>query len=205
MPTALSMGEYGPKVAMPRILDLLDDYEIKSTFFVPGFIAENNADLMVDIVDRGHEVGHHGYMHEPPATLTAEQEWQVLEKGYRHTGEDHRRPAPWLPFPLVGAKPALPPVSGLPRFSLRHQPDGRRRAVPRRNAQGPAGGATHPLAVGRRAPFLLFPRHGQNGTDEEPGRSISELERRNSTAYTATAAPFISPCTPTSSAGLVGS
>ena len=37
MPTALSMGEYGPKVAMPRILDLLDDYEIKSTFFVPGF------------------------------------------------------------------------------------------------------------------------------------------------------------------------
>ena len=81
MPTALSMGEYGPKVAMPRILDMLDDYEIKSTFFVPGFIAENNAELMADIVRKGHEVGHHGYMHEPPATLSPEQEWQVLEKG----------------------------------------------------------------------------------------------------------------------------
>ena len=83
MPTALSMGEYGPKVAMPRILDLLDEYHIKSSFFVPGFIAENNPNLMADIVRRGHEVGHHGYMHEPPATLTADQEWQVLEKGIR--------------------------------------------------------------------------------------------------------------------------
>jgi peptidoglycan/xylan/chitin deacetylase (PgdA/CDA1 family) len=81
MPSLLSMGEYGPKVAMPRILDMLESYDIKSTFFVPGFIAENNEELMKDIVLRGHEVGHHGYMHEPPATLTAEEEWAVLEKG----------------------------------------------------------------------------------------------------------------------------
>ncbi len=81
MPSLLSMGEYGPKVAMPRILDLLDAYNVKSSFFVPGFIAENHPQLMKDIVRRGHEVGHHGYMHEPPATLTAEEEWDVLRKG----------------------------------------------------------------------------------------------------------------------------
>ena len=31
----------------------------------------------------GHEIGHHGYLHEPPATLTAEQEAHVLERGSR--------------------------------------------------------------------------------------------------------------------------
>ena len=53
MPSLLSMGEYGPSVAMPRILDLLDSYSIKSTFFVPGFIAENHQDLMKEIVKLG--------------------------------------------------------------------------------------------------------------------------------------------------------
>jgi peptidoglycan/xylan/chitin deacetylase (PgdA/CDA1 family) len=81
MPSLLSLGEYGPRVAMPRILDLLDGYDIKASFFIPGYIAENNKDLVKDIVGRGHEVGHHGYMHEPPASLSAEEEWAVLEKG----------------------------------------------------------------------------------------------------------------------------
>ena len=167
MPTALSMGEYGPKVAMPRILDMLDDYEIKSTFFVPGFIAENNTDLMADIVRRGHEVGHHGYMHEPPATLSPEQEWQVLEKGIgileQTTGSrplGYRSPA-WelsqhslqylasLDFrydtSLMGDD--APYLVDTPKGSLVELP-------------------IHWLS-GRRASFLLLPRHGQNGADEE--------------------------------------
>ena len=81
MPSLLSMGEYGPNVAMPRILDLLGNYDIKSTFFVPGFIAENNQYLMKDIIDNGHEIAHHGYMHEPPATLDPAEELEVLKKG----------------------------------------------------------------------------------------------------------------------------
>ena len=35
-PVMLSQGAYGPKVAVPRILELLKEYGIKSTFFVPG-------------------------------------------------------------------------------------------------------------------------------------------------------------------------
>ena len=46
---------------------------------------------MVDIAKRGHEVGHHGYIHEPPATLSKEEEEEVLDKGIsiieRITGE----------------------------------------------------------------------------------------------------------------------
>ena len=33
------------------------------------------------IAAAGHEIGHHGYLHEPPATLSAEEEAEVLDKG----------------------------------------------------------------------------------------------------------------------------
>ncbi len=81
LPSLMSMAEYGPSVAMPRILDLLDNYEIKGSFYVPGYVAETHVDLVQEIVRRGHEVGHHGYMHEPPASLTAVEEREVLEQG----------------------------------------------------------------------------------------------------------------------------
>ena len=81
LPSLLSMAEYGPSVAMPRILDLLDGYGIKGSFYVPGYVAETHPDLTREIVRRGHEVGHHGYMHEPPASMTAAAEREVLEKG----------------------------------------------------------------------------------------------------------------------------
>ena len=81
MPSLMSMGEYGPNVATPRILDLLDRYDIKGSFFIPGYVAEGHEDLVRDIVGRGHEIGHHGYMHEPPASLDPVQELEVLKKG----------------------------------------------------------------------------------------------------------------------------
>ena len=80
-PSLMSMAEYGPSVATPRILDMLDVHGIKSSFYVPGYVAETHVDLVKEIVSRGHEVAHHGYMHEPPATLSPEEEKAVLEKG----------------------------------------------------------------------------------------------------------------------------
>ena len=91
LPSFRSMREYGPSVATPRILDLLDAYGIGASFYIPGYVAETHEDLVRDIRRRGHEIGHHGYMHEPPATLTREQEAAVLDKGIgileRITGE----------------------------------------------------------------------------------------------------------------------
>ena len=80
-PSLMSMAEYGPSVATPRILDMLDAHDIKSSFFVPGYVAETHVDLVKEIASRGHEVGHHGYMHEPPSTLSPEEEKGVLERG----------------------------------------------------------------------------------------------------------------------------
>ena len=81
LPSLMSMREYGPSVGTPRILDLMDDYGIKASFYIPGYVAETHEALVSEIARRGHEIAHHGYMHEPPATLSKAQEEEVLDKG----------------------------------------------------------------------------------------------------------------------------
>lgn len=81
-PIALSMGRFESKVGVPLLLNLLDQYAIKSTFFVPGWVAERYQPMIEDILRRGHDVEHHGYLHEPPGTFSsAEQEEEALLKG----------------------------------------------------------------------------------------------------------------------------
>jgi peptidoglycan-N-acetylglucosamine deacetylase len=77
----MSEFSYGPKVGVPLILDLLDLYEIKASFFIPGRTAELHSVLVKEIVERGHDVGHHGYMHERPDGLSDELEERILHKG----------------------------------------------------------------------------------------------------------------------------
>lgn len=47
-----------------RVLDLFDEYQVKATFFVLGWVAERLPDLVKDIQRRGHEIASHGYGHE---------------------------------------------------------------------------------------------------------------------------------------------
>jgi peptidoglycan/xylan/chitin deacetylase (PgdA/CDA1 family) len=77
----LSRGEYAATVAVPRILDLLAEYDILSTFFVPGHTAESFPEQVEAILAAGHEVAHHGYGHEDPSTQTPNEERRSLEKG----------------------------------------------------------------------------------------------------------------------------
>ncbi len=62
---ALAKLEMEDRVVEPtlRILNMLDDTENFATFFVLGDIAEKFPDLILEIVNRGHEVGSHGYRH----------------------------------------------------------------------------------------------------------------------------------------------
>ena len=46
-----------------KILELLDEYGVKATFFVLGWVAEHYPELVADIHKRGHEVACHGYNH----------------------------------------------------------------------------------------------------------------------------------------------
>jgi len=80
-PVARSKGRFGPKVGLPRILNLLDKYSIKSTFFVPGWVAETYPDEVKEIARRGHEVGAHGYKHENLAQLNSQaDEIDILQR-----------------------------------------------------------------------------------------------------------------------------
>ncbi len=46
------------------LLDLFDEYQVKATFFVLGWVAERTRDLVKEIAARGHEVACHGYSHQ---------------------------------------------------------------------------------------------------------------------------------------------
>jgi peptidoglycan/xylan/chitin deacetylase (PgdA/CDA1 family) len=73
-PVARSKGQFGPKVGLPRILNLLDKYAIKATFFVPGWTAETYPENLKEIAGRGHEMAVHGYKHENLAQLNSQKD-----------------------------------------------------------------------------------------------------------------------------------
>ena len=77
---ARSIGQYGPNRCVDMILDLLDKYGVKATFFVPGFVAECNPDVVRRIAAAGHEIGNHGYTHERFVEKTVEEQREILEK-----------------------------------------------------------------------------------------------------------------------------
>jgi len=56
-----------------RILDLLDRYKTKATFFVLGWVAERRPGLIRAISERGHEVASHGYAHQRIDTQSPDQ------------------------------------------------------------------------------------------------------------------------------------
>jgi peptidoglycan/xylan/chitin deacetylase (PgdA/CDA1 family) len=80
-PSAISRGSYGARESVPRVLKLLEKYELHATFFIPGYTAEQHPEEVRAIARAGHEIGHHGYLHEPPNLLTEEQEEEMPKKG----------------------------------------------------------------------------------------------------------------------------
>lgn len=79
-PSMISRGEFGA-IAMPRILDLLAKYKIPGTFCIPGHTALAYPDIVRRIRDEGHEIGHHGWVHENPADFDEAGERANLDKG----------------------------------------------------------------------------------------------------------------------------
>jgi polysaccharide deacetylase family protein (PEP-CTERM system associated) len=56
-----------------RVLDLLDEYKTKATFFVLGWVAERHPGLVQVIQKRGHEIASHGYAHRRIYTQAPDQ------------------------------------------------------------------------------------------------------------------------------------
>ncbi|HZQ98055.1 MAG TPA: polysaccharide deacetylase [Chloroflexota bacterium] len=80
-PGVISQGVYGARVAVPRILELLDAEQLRATFFIPGWVAERHPKPSEMIRDAGHEIGHHGYLHERNRPEDPDQERWNFARG----------------------------------------------------------------------------------------------------------------------------
>jgi peptidoglycan/xylan/chitin deacetylase (PgdA/CDA1 family) len=79
-PSEISRGEFGA-FALPRVLELLRRRELRATFFTPGHTALAYPDLVRRIVDEGHEVGHHGWVHEVLKDVDEATERELFQRG----------------------------------------------------------------------------------------------------------------------------
>ncbi|WP_199433261.1 polysaccharide deacetylase family protein [Qaidamihabitans albus] len=79
--TSSSEAKFGMVRGLPRILAVLQRYDIRSTFFVPGEIVEMHPEAIVDILDRGHEVAHHGHYHLWNDKLDDDGQRDEIERG----------------------------------------------------------------------------------------------------------------------------
>lgn len=79
----VSMGKYGPSVAIPRILNTFRKFNIKQTFFIPAWCMQQYPGMVDEILKDGHEIAHHGYIHEDPTKHSADEqtEWFELAMG----------------------------------------------------------------------------------------------------------------------------
>ena len=55
-----------------KILDVLDEYGAKSTFFIGGSWADDNVDCVREIYKRGHEIASHGYFHKDHSRMSVD-------------------------------------------------------------------------------------------------------------------------------------
>ena len=93
-----------------RLLDLLSEFNVRATFFVLGYVADQHPQLIEQVVDAGHEIGVHGYYHRFVYKLTRDEFAREIERSIaaveRITGRapiSHRAPyfsvnstTPWV-------------------------------------------------------------------------------------------------------------
>jgi len=73
--STMSHQAYGPRVGIPRILELLRRVSLQATFFFPAASAQRWPEALATVLDAGHEVAYHSHHHRPLVGLSdAEQE-----------------------------------------------------------------------------------------------------------------------------------
>lgn len=84
--STMSHQAYGPRVGVPRILELLAAHEIEGTFFVPGVTAERWPGTVEEILQSGHEVALHGHSHRVLPGISESEQRRDLELGLEALG-----------------------------------------------------------------------------------------------------------------------
>lgn len=83
MVSTLSYLRYGPQIAVPRLCRLFEAHRLKASFFVPGWCIEAHGAAVDRILKGGHELSHHGYLHEEPHKQGLDKERYWTERAYR--------------------------------------------------------------------------------------------------------------------------
>ncbi|MBI4523287.1 MAG: polysaccharide deacetylase family protein [Deltaproteobacteria bacterium] len=78
--TVITEHQFGERVGIFRVLDLLQAEKIKTSFFVNGSTVEAYPDLMKEIVSRGHELASENWRHEFGMLQTKEEEQADIER-----------------------------------------------------------------------------------------------------------------------------
>lgn len=103
----ISMGRYGPTVAVPRILNTYRRLGLRQTFFMPGWVMQNYPDTVEAILKDGHEIGHHSWMHEDPMTHSDEHEAELFGRAMDvHVSMTGRKPRGYR-APVYSLTPAM--------------------------------------------------------------------------------------------------
>ncbi len=76
----ITMGRYGPTVAIPRILDTYRRMGLKQSFFIPAWCIEQYPEAVDAILKDGHEIGHHGLIHEDPVETKGVSQRRAFEQ-----------------------------------------------------------------------------------------------------------------------------
>lgn len=79
-PRRFAEGGYDLHRAVPRVLRILARYDVRATFFTPGWVVETWPNVIAAVADAGHEVAHHGYRHERFADLDVPAAREVIER-----------------------------------------------------------------------------------------------------------------------------
>ncbi len=76
----ITMGRYGPTVGVPRILDTYRKLGLKQSFFIPAWCIEQYPAAVEAMLKDGHEIGHHGLIHEDPVATKGKAQKAAFEK-----------------------------------------------------------------------------------------------------------------------------
>jgi peptidoglycan/xylan/chitin deacetylase (PgdA/CDA1 family) len=105
-PGRLSQGEYGSRIAVPRILGLLQRHGIPASFFVPAVVAMLHPDEQRRVVDEGHELAMHGWIHETTSQLTPAVERDLMRRAFETLTKLGGRPPVGVRCPSWDFSPA---------------------------------------------------------------------------------------------------
>ena len=101
-PGTLAQGEYGARVAVPKILRMLAEHAVPASFFMPAVSALLHPGEVAAYAAGGHEVGVHGWIHERNMLLARERRAGPHRSGRRDVGEAERRAAGGHPDAVLG-------------------------------------------------------------------------------------------------------